>query len=166
MAKSGYTSLVIGGTGMLASATRWLAARSALTLVVARNASRFIFPNDMGIRSLDANWTKSSFAGDIRSALDGMPPITHSLIWVHEPEIILAWLLPLLQGAKSVVVLGSIDSRPNVSLAGSDVAYVRLGSMATEAGRRWLTHQEISDAAVDALVDGKSREVGELMPIG
>ncbi len=33
-------SLVIGGTGMLSAATRWLAARSGKTLVVARRARR------------------------------------------------------------------------------------------------------------------------------
>ena len=42
---------------------------------------------------------------------------------------------------------------------------LRLGSVRTRGGRRWLTHAEISGAAIAALQDGESRVVGELSPM-
>jgi hypothetical protein len=46
------------------------------------------------------------------------------------------------------------------------VTTVRLGSLATGGGgRRWLTHEEISLAAIAALIDGEPRVVGELKPV-
>jgi hypothetical protein len=165
MAHQGYSSLVMGGTGMLADATRWLVAHSVRSLVVSRNASRFVLPTSSGLKSLDANWEHPSYVDDVRNALRDLIPITHSLIWLHKPEPILERLLPLLPGANNVIVLGSMDAQPSLPLAGITAAYVRLGSMATTTGRRWLTHQEISDAAIVALVDGQSRQVGELRSI-
>lgn len=44
------------------------------------------------------------------------------------------------------------------------IVTVRLGSVATATGRRWLTHEEISAGAVAALADGRPRVVGELVP--
>ena len=60
-------SLVLGGTGMLAGATRWLAARSEKTILVARHASSFM--STPGVVAFDADWHSSSFAQEIEAVL-------------------------------------------------------------------------------------------------
>jgi hypothetical protein len=156
---------VIGGTGMLARATRWLADRSDITVVVARRASQFA-RGDERLVPIDADWNHPGFSADLRGHLDNLPSIGRTLAWLHEPERMLTQLLPVLSPAWIVLVLGSLDGRPDVPEASVRVATVRLGSMATAAGRRWLTDEEISAGAIAALKDGRSRVVGDLAPAG
>ncbi|MDQ0466349.1 hypothetical protein QO010_004142 [Caulobacter ginsengisoli] len=154
------SSLVIGGTGMLAQATRWLADRSTATLLVARRASGFA-PGDRRFAPLDSDWTGPTFRDDLVGALSRTPRVDRALLWLHEPEPILAWLLPLLPQARVVLVLGSLDGQPQAP-AGSFIS-VRLGSQPTTGGGwRWLTDQEISQGAIAALTSGRSGIVGEL----
>ena len=156
-------ALVIGGTGMLAAATRWLAARSAGTVLVARRASAF----DMaGAAAVDADWSDPGFRPRVEAALDAAPSVGRALLWLHEPAPVLPWLLPRLAAARVVLVLGSLDGDPLVPATAGEVVTVRLGSIAVPGGRRWLTHAEISTAAVAALEDGRSRQVGEPVPAG
>lgn len=154
-------SLVLGGTGMLAEATQWLAARSEQTLLVARGARRFAGHSD-NIMGIDADWTGPGYAEAIRAAIRSSGPVEAALLWLHEPGPILPWLLPELPAARVVLVLGSLDGRPEIPAGTMGVATVRLGSVRTPQGRRWLTHDEISGAAIAALEDGESRVVGEL----
>jgi hypothetical protein len=156
------TSLVIGGTGMLARATLWLAERSTKTIVVARHASRFA-PQHQGLMRIDSNWHASAFRSDITNATNATGPVSTALLWLHTPEPILAWLLTLLPGARTVVVLGSTSGLPTIP-NGSFIP-VRLGSKAIPGGRRWLTDDEISDAAIAALTDGHPRIAGDLQPL-
>lgn len=154
-------SLVIGGTGMLAEATRWLAARSDETLLVARRASRFAAETP-GTVPLDLDWSEKAFKTSIAAALVAHGPVAVALLWIHDPAPILAWLLPLLADARVVLVLGGMDGRPSVPEWAQELTVVRLGRVATATGRRWLTHEEISAGAVAALEDGQSRLVGRL----
>jgi hypothetical protein len=148
---------------MLARATLWLADRSAKTIVVARHASRFA-PQHQGLIRLDANWDASAFRGDITNVMNATGPVGTALLWLHKPEPVLAWLLPLLPGARTVVVLGSMSGLPAVP-NGSFIP-VRLGSKAIPGGgRRWLTNDEISDGAIAALTHGHPQIVGELQPL-
>lgn len=155
------TSLVIGGTGMLKIATQWLASHSANTVLVARHASSFV-PLQPGVVPINADWNDPSFTKILTAALDIVPPIDRALLWLHEPAPVLLWLLPLLRFTRVVLVLGSTDGQPEIPKDVNHIATVRLGSMPTTHGRRWLTHNEISVAAVEALKDGNSRIVGEL----
>lgn len=157
-------SLVVGGTGMLAEATRWLAARSGVTIVVARRASRF-GAGDPRFLPLDVDWNSGSFHEAVASALRTAPPLERALLWIHDPGEILPGLLPLLGEARVVLVLGSRRGVPTVPEGTqSRIVSVRLGSKPTADGRRWLTHEEISAGAIAALRDGRSRVVGELVP--
>ena len=156
-------SLVVGGTGMLAGATRWLAERSATTVLVARRASSFAGLN--GLVAVDADWTTPSFRAEVSAVLDNMAVIDAALLWLHEPRPILPWLLPLAPAARPVLVLGSMDGQPTIPDGSGRITTVRLGSVRTATGRRWLTREEISTAAIAALDDGESRVVGELTPI-
>jgi hypothetical protein len=158
------TALVMGGTGMLAAATQWLLARSEKMLLVARHAS--LFPFSPGLVPITADWKRASFESTVHAALDGSPPVDVALLWLHEPDPVLGWLLPMLPGARVVLVLGSIDGRPGVPGEAGRVAIVRLGSVGTRNGRRWLTHEEISSGAIASLKDGTNRIVGELTAMG
>lgn len=154
---------MIGGTGMLAAATRWLAERSAAVVLVARRASAFGLA---GAVPVDADWAAADFRGRVEAALDTVPPVGRALLWLHEPAPVLAWLRPRLTGARTVLVLGSLDGAPEVPSVAGAIATVRLGSIAAADRRRWLTDAEIAAGAVAALSDGKSRIVGELLPAG
>jgi hypothetical protein len=156
-------SLVIGGAGMLATATRWLAKRSAKTFLVARRASRFAAGNAT-IAPLDADWRAADFPARLTDLLAGAPPIDRALFWLHDPTSILPWLLPLVRNARTVIVLGSLDGSPQIPADATGVLTVRLGSKATATGRRWLTNAEISDGAIAALRQGRSQIVGDLTP--
>lgn len=157
-------ALVIGGTGMLQEATRWLIARSLKTVIVSRRASRFE-TSSANIVAIDADWNHSSFPAKVRPSIADAEPIANALLWLHDPEPILTWLLPLLAGSRVVVALGSADGRPKLVEAAANVATVRLGSMPTAEGRRWLTNAEISAGAIAALQSGKSSIIGELSPV-
>ncbi|KAK9482801.1 hypothetical protein V1527DRAFT_492420 [Lipomyces starkeyi] len=156
------TSLTIGGTGMLASATHWLAARSERTIVVAREASRFTC-GDVRFVPVNADWTRPSFAPLIAEAIAKVGPIRQVLLWLHDPEALIPLLLPLLGTGRVVLVLGSRQSEPMTPPDIAPFTTVRLGSMKTTSGRRWLTDNEISEGAIAALQDGHSRIVGDLV---
>lgn len=157
------TSLIIGGTGMLASASEWLAQHSTRTIMVARNASRFANLH-ANMLPVDANWNQPDFAPQVGNAIHASGNIQRALIWMHDPDKQLPPLLPLLESARIVLVLGSRDGKPSVTMTHPSMTTVQLGSMATASGRRWLTHAEISDGAIEALTHGRSLIVGELRP--
>ena len=164
MAVSGRpVGLSIGGTGMLARATDWLASACATTLVVSRHASRFASGNPAMV-ALDVDWSQSDFPAVIEARLGLMPPVSHALLWLHQLDDHLPALVETLRGARIVLVLGSMDGQPKLPDA-SGVATVRLGSMADGRGRRWLTNDEISAGAIEALKDGAARIVGDLRPL-
>jgi hypothetical protein len=158
------TSLVIGGTGMLAGASRWLAARSSVTLLVARHAGRFAETNP-GFLPIDLDWSADGFVAALEESLRRVAPVSRALLWVHEAIAVLPALLPLLSSARVVVVLGSTDGAPGDLENRLNVATVRLGSAGAPGRRRWLTHDEICAGAILALQDGQSRIVGELKPV-
>lgn len=131
-------------------------------MLVARNASRF--EANGTITSLDADWSDPAFRGRITDAIAQVEAIDVCLLWLHRPQPILDWLLPLVPGARSVIVLGGMDNRPILPRGVGNASFVRLGSKASANGRRWLAHGEICTAAIGALEDGRSRIVGELLP--
>lgn len=159
------SSLVIGGTGMLAEATRWMCRHHPPTLLVARRASAFA-GGAPDLVALDLDWLRSDFAPRIAEAVGTPSRVVKALIWLHEPVRLLGRLSPLLPPAGTVIVLGSMGGRPAVPVGADHAAIVRLGSKPTPGGRRWLTHAEISAGAIAALRDGRSRIVGDLAPAG
>lgn len=81
-------------------------------------------------------------------AIEDTGPITNALLWFHDPAPALTWLLALLPYARLVVVLGSMDGRPKLIESAANVVKMRLGSVPTASGRRWLTNAEIGAGAV------------------
>ncbi|KAK9235367.1 hypothetical protein V1525DRAFT_410238 [Lipomyces kononenkoae] len=157
------TSLVIGGTGMLASATCWLAARSERTIVVARHASNFASGNQRSL-AVDADWADPSFPVLVGQAIEQTGPIEKALLWLHDPVAIIPRILPLIENAQTVLVLGSRQRQPEILAGKAHITIVRLGSIQTDSGRRWLTHDEISNGAIAALQDKQSRIIGDHVP--
>ncbi|KAK9323795.1 hypothetical protein V1517DRAFT_87095 [Lipomyces orientalis] len=155
------TTLTVGGTGMLASATRWLVDRSERTILVSRSANQFTC-DDARFVPVSADWKHPSFVSLIGEAIKHLGPIQQALLWLHDPEAILPSLLPLLGTARVVLVLGSRQAQPAIPSDAAPFAIVRLGSVMTNSGRRWLTHDEISEGAIAALQDGQSRIIGDI----
>lgn len=162
--RHGAASLVIGGTGMLAEATRWVARNYSPTLLVARRAARFA-EGDPRFVPLDLDWREPDFVERIGKSMGALPPIGKALIWLHDPDLFLDRLLSLIPPGNTVLVLGSMDGQPSLQARVDGLATVRLGSKPTPHGRRWLTHEEISAGAVKALQDGQSTAVGDLTAV-
>lgn len=153
-------SLVIGGTGMLATATRWLAARSDETVLVARHATAFDAARAR-LWPLDLDWDDPDFSHAVTRAIS-VAPIGNALLWLHNPRAIVETLRPHLAAARTVLVMGGMDGRPAAPAWTQGLLTVRLGSQSIPGGRRWLTDAEISAGAIAALETGKSQIVGEL----
>ncbi|KAK9250335.1 hypothetical protein V1507DRAFT_438198 [Lipomyces tetrasporus] len=155
------TTLIVGGTGMLASATRWLVDRSERTVVASRRANQFTC-DDARFVPVSADWKHPSFVSLVGEAIKEVGPIQQALLWLHDPEVIIPSLLPLLGTARVVLVLGSRQAQPAIPLDAARFTIVRLASVTTSSGRRWLTHDEISEGVIAALQDGHSRIIGDI----
>lgn len=157
-------SLVVGGTGMLAEATRWLADRSTTTLLVARHASHFA-SGDRRYLPIDLDWQTPAFQDGLTRVLQDSA-VTRALLWLHYPERAIPWLLPQLSHAFVVLVLGSTSGCPQVPDGAARIVTVRLGSKPSEnGGRRWLTDREISEGAISAFMEKRSQIVGDLLQV-
>ena len=147
---------------MLASATRSLAALSDRVLLVARHAGTFAHQEGSRYVPLEFDWDDAGFRQKLEDALARDAPIDRALLWLHQPVDILPWLLPLMANAAIVLVLGSMHGEVNSDALPRNVVPVWLGSKRTAEGRRWLTNEEISQGAIDALRSGRPTVVGEI----
>ena len=139
-------AVVVGGTGMLAAATRALAARGHQVTSIARHSAEL----GAGVTSVELDYRNSSTLVEaFVSAAASHGPIELALCWIHTdapeaPRIVAGALAP---GARFVQVFGTrvwpLEAVP------LHVAYrqVLLGSI----GGRWLTHQEISTGVLEAV---------------
>ena len=139
-------AVVVGGTGMLAAATRMLTTRGhAVTCIARRNA-------DLG-RGVTVEQVDYRDTGALRAALaratQSRGPIELALCWIHTdaPEAPRVVAEALALGARLVQVFGRrVWPLEDVPL---HVAYrqVLLGSI----GGRWLSHGEISACVLEAI---------------
>ena len=138
--------VVVGGTGMLAPATRALTARGHAVTSIARRSARL----GPGVSSVTLDyWDDTKLRAALARATESRGPIELAVCWIHTdapaaPGIVAAVLAP---GARLVQVFGTrvwpLEDTP------LHVAYrqVLLGSM----GGRWLTHEEISAGVLEAV---------------
>ena len=140
-------ALVVGGTGMLAAATRALADRGQVVTCIAR---RDVRPGD-GVTVEPVDYREPELLRDaLARATTTRGPIELAVCWIHTdapeaPRIVAAALAP---GARLVQVFGTrLWPLVDVPL---HVAYrqVLLG----KRDGRWLTHEEISSGVLKALV--------------
>ena len=150
-------ALVVGGTGMLAPATRALAARGHAVTSIARRAADL----GPGVTPVPVDYRNDD---ELRAALaratESRGPIELAVCWIHTdalqaPRIVAGALAP---GSRLVQVFGTrVWPLADVLL---HVAYRRvlLGSI----GGRWLTNEEISAGVLDAVdADRPVMVVGE-----
>ena len=139
-------ALVVGGTGMLAHATRALAERGHVVTSVARR------PMDFGPQAtpLTLDYRDGNALGEaLAGATKARGPIELAVCWIHTdapeaPRIVADALAP---GARLVRVFGTrVWQLAEVPL---HVAYrqVLLGSI----DGRWLTHEEIAAGVLEAV---------------
>jgi len=170
-------ALLIGTTGMLAEAAGEMAADAGKSVLAARHASAFRFGNlrlDASLRKIDADYARPSrFLGLIRpEALFDM-----ALTWIRPQaeELRNALARMMAKDALLVEVMGSGASRPG-GFADKRAkamrlfphiryAQVILGFVIEDGKSRWLTHEEISAAAIKAIRSGAPRTIaGRLEP--
>src|SRR5258708_29157215 len=172
-------ALVVCGTGMLAGATRYVAARCQRLTVVARGAEAAC--RNMGLdagAACPADWrARAAFLAAVSPRL-GSPLPDLALIWMHASgERAALGLLEALAAAPVLIVhvRGSAAGDPRQGHEAIDAlaartasmrfARVLLGSrMLAEVARRWPTDEEISAGAIEAVESGRAVVVGHPRP--
>ncbi|HZW06829.1 MAG TPA: hypothetical protein VFF65_06870 [Phycisphaerales bacterium] len=167
-------ALLVGSTGMLADAARWVIARSRHALVLGRDEEK--------LRRVTETARGRAIPGRIdhrdRPALQTLlashaarhGPFDIGLVWLHADALP---SLPTIadacvQDARLIVVRGSATADiSHVTSAEAEilaqlavpVQRVVLGFVVEPAGSRWLSHAEISRGAIDAIVSGRADSV-------
>ena len=166
MSAGGAHILVVGGSGMLARLCRRLAGEGWLVSVVGREPGKLalvavgferVHPISVDYQDLER------FRAELADARRRLGPILLAVLWVRSwaPQSLLAAAEEVAPDGRIVRVVGSPSSAASEEAAetirrrfGSGYQEVRLGSVATSAGRRWLTDAEISDGVHRAIERG------------
>jgi hypothetical protein len=152
--------LVVGGTGMLAGATRGVAARAAGLTLVARNPG--LLAGALSARAVAMDWA----APGARAAVAAIGGGFHlAILWLHDEAVHLARPFEdlVVPGGRVIRVLGSRAVDPAVRAArepdprpGVHRQAVILGwhpDPAAPDGQRWLSDGEISAGVLAAVAD-------------
>ncbi|AQQ52585.1 short-chain dehydrogenase [Planococcus lenghuensis] len=156
-------ALVIGGTGMLADVTRWLAEQGYHVSVVARNPDKMQPLRTAGdVHPVFADYTNTAelIAGIIEQ-IRQHGPIALVVAWVHSnaPHALPA-VIRLIDETEEkwslFQVLGSSWDQENIRKAVDVPATCRyhgiqLGFIVEEGQSRWLTNHEISAGVIEAI---------------
>lgn len=169
-------TLVIGGTGMLAKASRYLSDLSSRLTLVSRDGTtartRLNLPRTDYI---SADWTAAeTFVARLKPAIDLNPPDL-IVLWVHRSgQQARQALLDSVRGSNCRVVdvhgsgTGNVldrvaHRRLDVTQAGCRYTAVVLGAVKEADGSsRWLSHDEISTAVIRAIETDTDYLVGEI----
>ena len=175
--------LVIGGTGMLSGATRYLLSRGNKITLVSRHSHRFSqfssFASQLNPVMQDYQ-REGKLLAAIHESQSNFGPIDRALLWIHETAPILptAIVKELEHQKNNCDVLHVISSPEADPMRRSEAWFERmashplvhyrqviLGFVLSERGSRWLTNQEISNGVIQAL-DSKSKKavVGTVNP--
>lgn len=168
-------SLLVGTTGMLAHAARWVIDRSQKSFLVARHASAVgelvsstaVFPLDLDYRDTSVFMRGLEQSG----ALAGTDL---AVLWIHDSGAEAARALDEVLAGNSGLIVTVRGSQRLSKLAGAPAherrttggavrrVTVTLGSKPQGGGRRWLTWDEMSNGVIDAICAGEDRIVGDL----
>lgn len=150
-------ALVLGGTGMLAAATRHIALHYDETTLLARHPETLAA--ETGATPYAINWADRDKVMTLIENLATGPRFDLLLSWVHSPGI---WCIPLLEdllrsGGRSIRIHGSsvgnpaagiaVDPSPRSNITRQNVV---LGHIIENKQKRWLTNAEISQGAINA----------------
>lgn len=170
-------ALLVGTTGMLADAAARAAARADSCILAARHASAFSFGKpvlDARTRRVDADYAQ---AARFLTLLRHHAPFDLALTWIRpeaeEMRNAIArmmrkdGLLVEVMGSASARAGGFADRRAKAMRAFPHIRYAQvvLGFVIEGGKSRWLTHGEISAAAIKALETAAPRiAVGQTSP--
>jgi hypothetical protein len=155
--------LIVGGSGMLARASRYIAADSGKLTLGSRNPGALA--GELGAVPLVLDWTDPAMA---RAALKTIAPVDLLVSWLHDGGI---WLAELAEAklkpqGRSIRIHGALSRKPAVKAARDpnprpDVQrqIVILGWVNEGETRRWLTNDEISDAVIEAVQHPARKDV-------
>lgn len=148
-------TLIIGGTGMLVGASRFLAARSDAITLGAR--SPIALAQELDGEALNIDWSDPELATPL---LQHLPEFDLVVSWLHKDGI---WMVEHLEsklkaGGRSIRVHGSASKDPTQmgnrnpgSRQDINRQTVILGWVNEPAGRRWLMNAEISGGVIEAV---------------
>ena len=173
--------LVVGGTGMLAEATRRLADGVPAVTLVARRPERLDDLSAEAVHRFAVDYHETDELLDrLEAAVVEYGEFTRALTWVHaSAEASLRRVADRLDAQSNrpelVDVQGSAAGRPDRAessrhrylegLDGIDYRRVILGFVRQEGRSRWLTDTEISDGVIEAVESGARRHVvGQIEP--
>lgn len=165
-------ALVIGGTGMLAQASVWLSENSYHVSVIGRNPKKMqqmLEQNTLQLTPVLVDYTNTEeLAEQIRCTQQKNGPIELVVAWVHStgPQVI-PCVMEMLAANQPVAffhVSGSSSNLKDIKAKTSvpkHVLYhqIQLGFKRENGISRWLTHEEISQGVIDALLSGKPESV-------
>ncbi|MBB5180964.1 NAD(P)-dependent dehydrogenase (short-subunit alcohol dehydrogenase family) [Planomicrobium koreense] len=171
-------ALVIGGTGMLAQASVWLSENGYHVSVIGRNPGKIqqlLEQNPTQLTPVLVNYTNTEeLAEKIRCNQQKNGPIELVVAWVHStgPQVIpcVLEMLPAIQPVEFFHVNGSSSNLKDIKARTALTKHVfyhqiQLGFKIENGISRWLTHEEISQGAIEAVLSGKSESViGTLEP--
>jgi hypothetical protein len=150
--------IIIGGTGMLSSATREISHQANDLVLIARQPNELA--SEINARAIQLNWKNKDAVESAISKLISEPKVDILLIWIHEDGL---WCLPLfenllVENGRSIRVHGSTAGDPTEGVKTDPLPprddiirqNVVLGWVEETNGRRWLTDNEISEGALAA----------------
>ncbi|GMA49950.1 short-chain dehydrogenase [Alicyclobacillus contaminans] len=169
-------SLVVGGTGMLAGVTTWLAQQGYTVSVVSRRAGRFSDEIPAGrIHAITVDYRESeTLRQRIDEAVSLHGPIQLAVFWIHTDardafrviseevsrHASAPWRLFHVRGSAAHLNPEPPQVPPNCRYREVVLGFVIEGNRS-----RWLTHEEISGGVMDAIrKDGERTVVGTLEP--
>lgn len=174
--------LLIGVTGMLKVAAAHAVARARQAVLVSRHADAFSFANDL----LDYKLTRLSLSYDepapYLDAIARYAPYDLVLSWIRPPAEILRAAIDgmvapdgrlievlgsrsILRGADGQVSIAERRAQALALQPGIRYAQVILGFKIEAGVSRWLTHEEISAAAIAQMEKPQARAIaGQLEP--
>ncbi|POB00190.1 hypothetical protein C2134_02675 [Chromobacterium sinusclupearum] len=170
------TVLVVGGTGMLAKATRYLADHASQLILVSRDS--LATAKRLGLSSancVSADWTTvPAFLAATKPTIDRFPPDL-IILWMHESGLgARLGLLDMVRGSNCRIVdihgsgSGKVldrvaQRRLEVVQAGCRYTAVVLGAVQEhDRSSRWLTHDEISLGVIQAIKSTSDCVVGSI----
>jgi len=148
-------ALIIGGTGMLADTSRWVAARAAQTILAARHPQALAA--EIGAIPWEMDW-QNQCSG--LSTLVPMPEFDLVIAWLHQSVLWLAEHLQskVAQGGRFVHLHASAANDPAILARrsappreGIFTQNVILGRVLEESHARWLTPAEINEGLIKVL---------------
>jgi hypothetical protein len=174
-------ALVVGGTGMLAGVSSWLASQGYATSVVARRQAgldslvRAARARGEIVNPLPVDYTDDArFRHGLKAAVEAHGPIVLAVCWIHSTAPRAMWTVAEVvssgdDAARLILVRGSAfadPSRPDEAVEtrmahypGLSYEVVVLGFVLEAGGSRWLTNQEITAGVIDAIQKPAARTI-------